>query len=101
MVLQALAEAASGDLNRVINCVCVGNNRFYRFWRDGRDVNSVAGPVWHSYKIDGLAPAYFICNYVAELNTSIPDEELAAWFPIPGTKELYRGLTITLNGEIS
>ena len=97
-LLETLADVAQGDLARVINCVAIGNNRFYRFWDDGRDVDSVAGPVWHSYRINNLAPAYFICNYVAELNTNIPNNELAAWFPIPGTKERYRQHAITLEG---
>lgn len=89
-LLEALQDAAKGELERVINCIAVGPSCFVRHWYAGDVVGSeIPGPVWHAYSLKDVAPAYFISNLAA---TFVPASEHlnAVLFPVPGGKELRR-----------
>jgi len=104
IVLECIQKAVRGNLQRMLNFVSVGPNRFFRFWLNGMlDVKGVInGPTWHSYKLivksNGISHSYFISNVVFELSKYETREAEFAWFPIEGGKESYRQWAIGLTG---
>ena len=100
-LLKKLQRVSDQRLERVIDWVAIGPDRFIRFWKDGySSVKSpVHGPVWHYYKISKLAYAYFVHNVVVEHSIDTPIESEYAWFPIDGTKEKYRRFYIALDSR--
>jgi len=97
-VLNALQEVSQGEQNRVINCVTVGENMFFRFWENGHPQSGIGEiPVWHSYKINSFSMAYFIGNIVAFLSLIFTNMASDAIFPIEDTKENKRESYIKLN----
>ena len=99
-VLEALKEASKGELNRVVNCVTVGEHMFFRFWEDDYPELKIKKHVWHSYKIDSFSMAYFIGNIVASLSPVFTNMASNAMFPIKGTKEIMRKSCIGLDDSI-
>lgn len=100
-LLKQIQRASEGELNRAIDWISIGPDRFIRFWEDGySSVRSpVHGPVWHYYKISKLSHAYFVHNVVIEHSLNTPIESEYAWFPIEGTKEKHRRFYIALDSE--
>jgi hypothetical protein len=91
ITLETLQGVTHGNFARVVNCIVLGRDTFIKFWGNGEDVDSpVAGPVWHSYELERLAPTYFIGNCISKLSRGIPNNAADAWFPIEGTKEVRR-----------
>ncbi len=90
-VLKVLQEITSNDINSTINCVSIGKNVFIKFWETGHPEGSIGiDPVWHAYEINNMAQAYFISNLVEYLSPGFNEHAIAAWFPIPDTKERHR-----------
>jgi hypothetical protein len=92
-VLKTLAWAANGDRARVVNSVSLGTRNFTLFWDNVEPYlinEETKDPVWHSYDLLRLAPAYFVSNLVVEVSPEVPAEMYDAWFPIEGTKETKR-----------
>ena len=101
-VLSSLKNVANKRIERTIDWMAIGPNRFFRFWTNGsEEVRSpIQGPVWHSYQLTNLAHAYFVGNVDIEVNGGLSYELQRAWFPVPGTKELRRNWYVPLiNGE--
>lgn len=100
-LLHTLQNITDGKNDRVIDSIAVGGDLFVHFWENGR--GQVGGPldepVWHSYEIPRLAPAYFISNIVVHVSPDIPDDEQLAWFPIEGGKEIKRVCFAPLHGS--
>lgn len=90
-VLEMLQEITENNPLGVINSVSIGESVFLRFWETGNPTNNEnTSPVWHSYNIQNLSHAYFVSNLVSHLSPNFNNEVAQAWFPIEGTKELYR-----------
>lgn len=50
-----------------INCVCIGDSHFIRYWRDDERERGYIGlhrACWRGYRLENLAPSYFIGNCV-------------------------------------
>lgn len=93
VVPQLLEGAAAAFLKTEasVNCISCGPSSFVRFWSDGGAVNSrVAGAVWHGYRLDEVAPSYFLGNLVDALGEASGPSAGFAWFPLIGGKEQYR-----------
>jgi hypothetical protein len=97
-LLEKIQEASQGDSARVVDYIAFGPDTFVRFWENGeQNVNSpIAGPVWHSYRLQNLAQTYFINNIVFSLSADIPSESQIALFPLEGGKENRRCYYISL-----
>lgn len=90
-VLQSLQKVSEGRIDRIINCVCLGTDLFFRFWPRGHpDSSPEKEAMWHSYQLKRLAQPYFIGNLVFHITPDFSIDDAWAWFPIPGTKEVRR-----------
>ncbi len=88
-VLEILQSASQGNKKSAINWISLGPNNFFRFWENGISTQD-QHPVWHSYDLENLSPAYFISNVVWDVSRENSLEMQFAWFPIEGGKEQYR-----------
>lgn len=96
-ILNELQLDTSENLNNVINHICLGNNKFIKFWDDspGYDGDENYNQ-WHLYDFeDKLAMGYFIYNLI----TYFTEENESLWFP-NGTKEPYLSDSISINEHI-
>jgi len=99
-LLEKTQEASQGNPARVIDYIALGPDTFVHFWENGeQDVDGpIAGPVWHSHRLQNLAQTYLINNVVLSLSPEIPAGVQMAWFPIEGGKENRRCYYIPLAG---
>jgi hypothetical protein len=92
-VLEMLQSVTNGDPMGVVNCIAIGASKFVRFWEHGHSTSSLGNdPIWHSYNLKNLSHAYFVSNLISHLSPSFDDISTEAWFPVTGTKEIYRSL---------
>jgi hypothetical protein len=89
-LLRALGQAYQAT-KLPVNCVSYGKEIFVRYWERGSVVESdEKGPVWHSYDLKDVAPAYFIGNLVDSISSVDRETSSFAWFPILEGKETRR-----------
>ena len=73
-----------------VNCVSLGTDSFARYWDVGE---GEAHPLWRHYRLQHVAPSYFIGNLVNALSDRGAPHRRGrsgyAWFPIEGGKEQY------------
>ena len=88
-VLSKLKEATN-RAGGIINALSIGKSFLIRYWRfhppstGGQPYNR-----WHAYRLENMAPAYFIFNVVEHLcPNSIPGFD-KLWFPVEG-KEVHK-----------
>jgi hypothetical protein len=94
--LNAIAKGAP-DFDNRLNFICIGNSRFIRFWEDDpeeyrfilswKDVPENSRHCyqkWHSYKLTGLAPGYFVHNIVDFICRDSVFTNREVWFPHQG-----------------
>ncbi len=72
-----------------IQCICLGANRFVRFWKSSPQDSTKPYNKWHLYEFENLAPGYFIHNVMEHLfpKSIIGNSDL--WYP-PEGKELNK-----------
>lgn len=93
--LTALRESAAGNSNHVLDLACLGYSHFVKWWYlDPEEPRRVARR-WHSYRLQEIAPGYFLHNVIAELAGHSVNENSHAWFP-PEGKEGGRDGTMDL-----
>jgi hypothetical protein len=82
--LQALRANAQGRGSRVIKCICLGENRFIRYW----EVDPLHGNrpyyKWRAYDVDQEAQGYFIHNVIGCVSPESVTANSAIWFPAIG-----------------
>ncbi|MBN2816037.1 MAG: hypothetical protein JXQ67_05090 [Campylobacterales bacterium] len=85
-LLDKIQYDTNRSLNNVINHICLGDNKFIKFWDYNPNCTFEEDYYkWHLYKFDdNLAMGYFIYNLI----TYFTDENDSLWFPA-GTKEPY------------
>lgn len=80
-VLNALRAAANGHGSRVINCICLGENRFIRYWEiDPLHCNRPYYK-WRAYELNQEAQGYFIHNVIEGISPQSVAANSAVWFP--------------------
>ena len=82
-ILDELERSAEGKYERVIPCICLGPNKFLRFWShykyDRQDLNkSFTG--WRIYELTGLSFSYFISNMIWQDHTKTSESN--PWFAL-------------------
>lgn len=81
-VLELLNSVANKDRKRIIECVCLGPNKFIRFWSEKKDepysVESFTG--WRLYDLPELSFSYFISNMIWQ--DQVNSNESNPWFPL-------------------
>lgn len=87
-ILNQFNNVAQGDVNRVVDCACLGTDYFVRFW-DSRKMDYTDEPFtgWELYKLEGLAVSYFIANMIWQDEVTTIESE--NWFPLPEGKSPY------------
>lgn len=85
-ILRNLQKTAQGRRERVINHLSLGNELFIHFWRFRPELQFVlsAHNRWHSYRMQDLAPGYFIHNIIASVARSSVSLNNDIWFPAEG-----------------
>ncbi len=86
--LSALADAAPRCENR-LDFVCLGSSRFLRYWEFNPENPKRLYEGWNSYRLDGLAPGYFVHNVIDAISPESVLRNNDVWFP-RGGKEPYR-----------
>jgi len=87
-------EVAFRQTEVVINCIAYGKDRFVRFWKQG-EIELGDPPAdpnierWRAYRLDNLAPAYFIGNVVDAISPLNRKNNAFAWYPITEGKRNY------------
>lgn len=82
-VLECLDVSAAGDFERVTDCVCLGPDKFIRFWsgqKKDRFSNEPAFVGWRLYELKGLAFSYFISNMIWQ--DHVMTTESNPWFAL-------------------
>lgn len=90
-LLNAIKESKS-QTDVEVNCSCFGSDFFMRGDKNRKIILNEA--VWKTYKLEGLAPSYFIGNLIGHLKGFSMHGESHAWFPIPKGKGNYTTYTI-------
>jgi hypothetical protein len=92
-----VAEAETGH---AVNCISLGDNRFFRFWGRG-EYDGSEECSFRSYKLVDLSPSYFIGNLIDAISGLSRDTNSYAWFPLPYGKSPHEtdGRIIDSNNE--
>ena len=88
-VLEKLQLKVNGNMNNIINHVCLGETNFYKFWFDSPNNNINEVKKWHAYELEKLAPAYFINNLLNYCSNGSIGLNQNAWFPLD-SKERHK-----------
>lgn len=101
-ILSVLHELAQKDMERTLNFIAFGPNRFFRFWKNMGNAgnNLTTAPGWHSYNLpDGMAQSYFCSNINLYYESNEDLVSQYAWFPLETGKELHRKQYVELLGD--
>jgi hypothetical protein len=80
----------NGGHNIAIQCVCMGNNDFIKFWEFNPDACPAEGiprrvyETWHAYELAKMAPGYFLHNLVTHIFPGAAERAEQLWFPAEG-----------------
>lgn len=86
--LRPLVQAAERWESRV-DYACIGDGRFIRYWELNPEKPKRFLHAWHSYRLPGLAPGYFVHNVVDSISPEAMFRNNEVWFPRTG-KEPFR-----------
>lgn len=86
-ILECLRRVADGERARVVNHICLGVNYFYKFWYENSNGSCMQ---WRSYRLEDLAPAYFVSNILDWVSPSVSINE-EAWFPLDSKERRKTG----------
>lgn len=94
-----LNSALIGSSGKV-NCLCVGNDIFIKYWPPLSLSQANSAAHYSFYKIDNLSFGYFISNlvedvYIATTGTNLPSTLLDMFYPIENTKEAHKLIDVT------
>jgi hypothetical protein len=87
-------EVAFHHTEIAINCIAYGKDRFVRFWKQdeielGDALDDLGIERWRVYRLNHIAPAYFIGNVVDALSTLSGKNNAFAWYPLSDGKRAY------------
>jgi hypothetical protein len=87
-LLDNIKTAATGSHRRVLNCVSLGTSLFARYWFDVPERPDFQADIVRAYRLQDLAPAYFVHNVIEALCNRSVRENNHIWYPAQG-KEAY------------
>lgn len=91
--LDVIKESSRNNIKRAVNIISSGDTDFVRYWPSNSRTGNMAitqKPGWIHYKLENLAPAYFISNILLESSKlSMTPALQKIWFPIKGGKCNY------------
>jgi hypothetical protein len=95
-LLGNIKVAATGSTRRVVSCVSLGTSLFTRFWWAAPERPNRQADIIRAYKLQDLAPAYFVHNVIEALCPHSVLENNYIWYPAQG-KESYLLGELALN----
>lgn len=96
-VLKKLKKVCTSQKG-VIDLICLGDSKFVKWWENNPNGDSGEYGKWHSYKLSGLAPGYFIHNALMHISRERYWINQAMWFP-RDPKELQKDGEIDLRKD--
>jgi hypothetical protein len=90
--IKAVAKANS-QTGVHINCVCIGESYFIRYWHQDEQERGDGGPhnaCWRGYRLENLAPSYFVGNCVDAICNIERHGVSSAWFAYADGKFAHR-----------
>lgn len=90
-LLPALDETSGGKARRVVHCVALGEDLFTRYWHCPPETPRRPNELWRSYRLPGIAPAYFIHNIIERLCERSVLDNGSVWFPREGKERSCLG----------
>lgn len=98
VVLEEL-RACCSEPDQVVDVVCLGPSRFFRYWQTRPGSSHEAYEKWHSYTVTDMAFGYFIHNFLTHVSPREIVQAGRLWFP-EGGKELFKDGEIFRNGAL-
>lgn len=89
MLLSAAKDAAQGDSNVALSFASLGESSFLRFWTEDPEHPQLPVRRWHSYRLDHMAPGYFLHNIIERISPRSVSLNPLSWFP-ENSKEAYK-----------
>lgn len=87
-LLNNIKTAAAGSRHRVLSCVSLGTSLFARYWWAAPERPNFSADIVRAYKLQDLAPAYFVHNVIEALCQQSVLDNNHIWYPAQG-KEAY------------
>ncbi|RYD85866.1 MAG: hypothetical protein EOP84_00995 [Verrucomicrobiaceae bacterium] len=87
-VLATMHTMVGFNSRKNIHCISLGEDLFTRFWHCPPETPRTPRRLWRSYKLRGMAPAYFIHNVIEFLCARSVIDNNSVWYPHEG-KEAY------------
>jgi hypothetical protein len=84
VALSALHDAVAGDWGRLVHCVCLGPNRFIRYWNLHPVERTRLHDQWRAYQLDEQAQGYFLHNVIEGIAPPSVAFNEALWYPEQG-----------------
>ena len=81
--------AAALTWNQRLDFAAIGDSLFLKYWNLDPETQSRMYETWHSYRLPGLAPGYFVHNVVDAVSPESVFRNSEVWFPATG-KEPHR-----------
>lgn len=82
--LEILRDLVGADPDRTINHVCLGKDRFIKFWEVNPDDLSEGYNCWHAYRLGNKSVGYFLHNLLSFLANFDLVRNNNIWFPPEG-----------------
>jgi hypothetical protein len=89
LVLSLLKELTDQSNSKTIDHVCLGKDKFIKFWKINPEDESVDYNSWHEYTLPNMSAGYFIHNLMSVLSGHQMVRNENVWFPTEG-KEASR-----------
>lgn len=81
--LGAVQASVGGNWARIVHCICLGDSKFIRYWNLDPEEKRLLDK-WHAYRLEGMAPGYFIHNIIERICPQSVAQNQALWYPQEG-----------------
>jgi len=93
LALQILKERTDESVSKTIDHVCLGKDKFVKFWESNPEDESSQYNTWHQYTLLNMSAGYFIHNLMSVISEHRLVRNENVWFPAEG-KEARRDRTL-------
>lgn len=83
-LLEHVNTESQGQIRNSIHAFSLGTSHFAKHWQCPPETPRRPDPMWRAYKLDDMAPAYFIHNTIEYLCNISVNENSALWYPNEG-----------------
>lgn len=94
LALSILKECTDESVSKTIDHVCLGKDKFVKFWKNNPEDETSQYNTWHQYTLRDMSAGYFIHNLMSVISGHQLVRNENIWFPTEG-KEASRDRTLT------